>query len=289
MPRDSILIRLRQSVGARLRRISASRAPPLPAGGFVAHPSPTPRLAELSDEDLARFNVLLPWQCFTVDAAGRRVGNRAWAGKREEPQSLPDPRIELLQAQVGLTGRRVLEVGCFEGVHTIALSGRAASVLAVDSRIENVVKTIIRCHFYGQSAEVRRCDVESPSEIAALGGVDVVHHVGVLYHLVDPVAHLRHLAAITRVGIMLDTHIARPSEASAEYETGGRRYAYRRLKESGVADVFSGMYDHAKWLTRDGLVGVLRELGFVSVTVHEEREERNGLRILLFAVRASAA
>jgi tRNA (mo5U34)-methyltransferase len=257
--------------------------------GFAPLSRPTPRLAQLSDAELAHLNAMLPWQCFTVDASGRRFGDRAWAGKREDPQALPDRRIELLQSLIGLTGRRVLEVGCFEGVHTIALSERAGQVIAVDARIENVVKTLIRCHFYGQAPDVRRCDVESAADLAALGEIDVVHHVGVLYHLVDPVAHLRQLAALTRIGMMLDTHVARPGEAQAEYESGGRRYAYRRLKESGVSDVFSGMYDHAKWLTLDALVGLLGELGFASVTVHEEREERSGLRILLFARRVRDA
>jgi hypothetical protein len=157
--------------------------------GFAPLSRPTPRLAQLSDAELAQLNAMLPWQCFTVAPSGRRFGDRAWAGKRE----------------------------------------------------------------------------------------------------VDPVAHLRQLAALARVGMMLDTHVARPGEAQAEYESGRRRYAYRRLKESGVSDAFSGMYDHAKWLTLDALVGLLRELGFASVSVHEEREERNGLRILLFARRERAA
>jgi len=275
--------RLRQALGAQLRRLSARRAPALPRAGFPALAQPTPRLAQLSDAELGRLNDLLPWQCFTVDAAGRRFGDRAWAGKREEPQPLPDRRIGLLHSLIGLSGRRVLEIGCFEGVHTIALCERAGQVIAVDARVENVVKTLVRCHFY-----VRRCDVESADDLATLGEVDVVHHVGVLYHLVDPVAHLRQLAALTRVGMMLDTHVARPSEAQAEYDSGGRRYAYRKLKESGVSDAFSGMYDHAKWLTVDALVGLLRELGFASVTVHEQRDERNGLRILLFAQRSTS-
>lgn len=281
--------RLRQALGARLRNRSARRAPALPTAGFAALPQPTPRLAQLSDAELALLNDMLPWQCFTVDAAGRRFGDRAWVGKREEPQALPDRRIELLHSLIGLSGKRVLEVGCFEGVHTIALCERAGQVIAVDARVENVVKTLVRCHFYGQAPDVRRCDVESRVDLAALGEVDVVHHVGVLYHLVDPVAHLKQLAALTRVGMMLDTHVARPNEAQAEYDSGGRRYAYRKLKESGVSDAFSGMYDHAKWLTCDALVALLRELGFASVDVHEKRDERNGLRILLFAQRAAAA
>ncbi|MGH8603524.1 MAG: hypothetical protein ACREXR_12355, partial [Gammaproteobacteria bacterium] len=47
----------------------------------------------LSDENLQALNALLPWKCFTVDSKGRRFGDRAWPGKRETPQPVPDPRI----------------------------------------------------------------------------------------------------------------------------------------------------------------------------------------------------
>ena len=36
------------------------------------------------------------------------------------------------------------EVGCFEGIHTIALCQLGAEVVAVDARIENTVKRIAR-------------------------------------------------------------------------------------------------------------------------------------------------
>jgi len=281
--------RLRQTIGAMRRKWSAWRSPPLPASGYAPADFSTPRLAALSDVDLDRLNSILPWQCFTTDDAGRRFGHRAWKGKREEPQPIPDRRIELLHTRYDLSDKSVLEIGCFEGVHTAALCARAARVMAVDSRVENVIKTLVRCHYYGHAPDVRQCNVESSNELASLGDVDIVHHVGVLYHLVDPVAHLHSLAALTRVGMMLDTHVARPAEATSKYELGGRHYAYRKLEESGVSDAFSGMYDHAKWLTCDAMVSLLRELGFASVNVHEERDERNGLRILLFAQRTVTA
>src|SRR5687767_14175505 len=65
----------------------------------------------LSDEDLAALNSLLPWKCFTVDSKGRRFGNRAWPGKRETPQEVPDPRIAQLHAQYDLRDKHVLELG----------------------------------------------------------------------------------------------------------------------------------------------------------------------------------
>jgi tRNA (mo5U34)-methyltransferase len=276
-----------QKLSLRLRKASATRSA-LPARGYPPSAIAAPLLDGLDDADLARLNDLLPWQCFTVDRHGRRFGNRAWAGKREEPQAIPDRRIEMMDAWMPLRERSVLEIGCFEGVHTTAMCQRARAVLAVDARLDNVVKTMVRCAFYGCSPQVRVCDVES-AELSALGPVDLVHHVGVLYHLRDPVQHLRTLAPLVGDGMMLDTHAARDEEAREEYESGGRRYRYRRLIESGRADVFSGVHDHAKWLTCGDLERLLRELGFRSIDFREHREERNGLRVLVFADKRTPA
>ena len=54
---------------------------------------PNLTLNKLSNEELVRVNEMLPWQVFTTDSIGRRLGNYAWKGKRQDPQSLSDPRI----------------------------------------------------------------------------------------------------------------------------------------------------------------------------------------------------
>lgn len=271
-----------------VRRITAGRRrskPSLPLHGFEEQRTPAPLLDRLSDDELERLNDVLPWACFTADGRGRRVGDVAWAGKRDEPQVIPDRRGILLDERFGLADKHVLEIGCFEGVHTIGLCQRAAQVTAVDARVENVVKTIVRCAFYGWHPEVFVCDVEDGASMAQLQA-DVVHHVGVLYHLRDPVAHLLALGRVARDGVLLDTHVATPAEATESMELDGRTYAYRRYREGGVDEVFSGMYEHAKWLTLEGLVDVLGWAGFGKVDVVEERAERNGTRVLVVGGRS---
>jgi len=266
------------------RRDTPSAAPP--ADGFAPLQRPTPRLDRMTHTDLDELNRLLKWNCFTVDARGRRIGDRARAGKREEPQEIPERRTLLLDQTFGLSDKHVLEVGCFEGVHTIGLCDRAREVTAIDSRVENVVKAILRCYLYGHSPDIRRCNVEVASELADLPEVDVVHHVGVLYHLVDPVAHLERLAPKVRLGLMLDTHVATPEQASATLHSGGRDYPCHRYAESGVGEVFSGMYAHAHWLPLPTLMALLTRLGFQRTELVEERAEANGSRVLVMAQRA---
>jgi tRNA (mo5U34)-methyltransferase len=276
-----VIHRVRSAVAAARRR----RQAPLDkryAEGRV----PTPLIEALSDEDLQTLNGLLPWQCFTVDAKGRPFGRPAWQGKRVDPQLIPDPRIEQLDARFSLAGKHVLEIGCFEGVHTIALAQRAGAVSAIDSRVENVAKTIVRSAFFGLHPDVFVFDVDTP-DAPPLPGHDVCHHVGVLYHLIDPVAHLERLLPHVRQGIMLDTHIAQPGDTNAEYAVGGTTYRYRHYDEGGRADVFSGMHNHAKWLLLSDLEKILRAAGLTRIDVAEQRDERNGPRILLYAERES--
>jgi tRNA (mo5U34)-methyltransferase len=245
----------------------------------------TPYVDILSDSELDELNRILPWMCFTADVHGRRFGNPARADKRNLPQEVPDYRTPMLDQEFSLADKHVLEIGCFEGVHTTGLAMASRKVTAVDSRVENVVKAMVRTGFFGVTASIFKCDIENEQDWARLPQVDIVHHVGVLYHLRDPVAHLLKLGALARVGLMLDTHIALPEETVGSYTVGGRCFAYKHYREGGYGDPFSGMSDHAKWLTLDTVRALLGEVGFGRVRVAEERSERNGQRVLLFARR----
>lgn len=279
-------------LGARLlRRLGLGRVGrgKAPAGGFTTNLNQIRFVDDLDDTDLAELNTILDWKSFVADRQGRRFGNVAWAGKRNEPQVIPDPRILLLNEQLQLADKHVLEIGCFEGNHTVGLTRLATRVTAVDSRIANVVKTIVRCAMFGEYPAVFKCDVEArPLDVSGLQA-DVVHHVGVLYHLKDPVRHLRDLGVIARVGVMLDTHYALDADATAAYTVDGKEYRYRRYEEFGLADPFSGMHEHSKWLRLDDILGLLADAGLSDVRVLQKRNERNGPRMLVIAVRAGTA
>jgi tRNA (mo5U34)-methyltransferase len=257
-----------------------------PRAGFEAHRQAIPRVEALSDEQLAELNAILDWNCFVADSKGRRFGAPSKPGKRDKPQAIPDPRLSLLDERFGLRDKHVLEIGCFEGIHTIGLCRAAARVTAIDSRLENVVKTIVRCAFFGHHPEVFLHDVEEAAPAAAPLDCDVVHHVGVLYHLKDPVAHVARLGAIAKLGVMLDTHYAEPKDATRRYSSGGRDFSYFEYREGGHADVFAGMYDHAKWLTLEGLREACALAGFPGFEVVRTTPSRNGPRVLLFARRS---
>lgn len=277
-----VLTRLGRATRLKARHLGTS-APPLT--GFPEHRHEIPFIDPLSDEDLTELNSLLRWNAFTVDRHGRRFGGVAWEGKRDRPQAIPDRRIVLMDERFKLADKHVLEFGCFEGIHTIGLSKFAARVTAVDGRIENVVKTIVRTSLYGCYPTVFKYDVEAMPVSTDLLRADLLHHVGLLYHLADPVRHLLEIGRYIGLGMMLDTHYASDDEARLSYEVGGREYRYKLYGELGYKDVFSGLSAHSKWLRLDTIVGLLHETGFPQVEVVETRQERNGPRVLLFARR----
>ena len=255
--------------------------------GDPPSPSPIPLLDALPDDELRRLNALLPWTAFTVDSKGRRLGDQFSAEKRATPQEIPDPRIVEWDRRLGLKGKSVLEVGCFEGIHTIALCQRGAEVVAIDARVENVVKTLARCALYDVYPRVFRWDLEDPppEAVPLPDHFFGVHHVGVLYHLEDPLRHLQALAGRIERGMMLDTHVAPPHEELETYGSGGQEARCWAFREGPREDPFSGMRSSARWLAEDCLLRILGELGFGAVEVAERRAERNGPRLLVFAER----
>jgi tRNA (mo5U34)-methyltransferase len=193
----------------------------------------------------------------------------------------------LLDGLVGLSDKRVLEVGCFEGIHTVGLLLRSKGVVAVDARLENVVKTIVRCALFDLHPTVYQHDLDDPGARPGLRRTDVMHHVGVLYHLTDPIGHLRRVAPLVSHAILLDTHFASPEGALGEDVGGVRTYRFKRQPEGGRADVFSGMGRDSKWLLLSDIEELLRELGFERTLHREIRQERNGPRVLLVVRRGA--
>src|SRR5918996_5155900 len=212
----------------------------LPLNGYEKQQNGIKFVDLLKDSDLVELNNILDWNCFTLDCGGRRFGNAAWQGKRSRPEVIPDRRILLLHDRFDLATKHVLEIGCFEGIHTIGLCQYAKKVTAVDARIENVVKTMVRCGFFGCYPTVFKCNVEERPLDTALLEADVACHIGVLYHLKDPVRHLLDLSRFVRLGVLLDTHYAFEEEAQKTYEVNGRMYPYKKYREVASSVTPSG-------------------------------------------------
>ena len=272
---------LRQRWRALSSRPGSSAAP------LVGHRpgSPAPFLDALPDTQLEELNAILPWNSFVVDGRGRRFGGVPWHGKGRAAEKIPNKRTREMHDAFDLRGRTVLEVGCFEGAHTLGLCQLGAQVTAIDSRVENVVKTLVRTAWFDCHPRVFVCDVERRPLPADQLRAEYCHHVGVFYHLADPVTHLRDLGTLITRGILLDTHYAAASEATERYDVRGESFAYRRYGEFGYGDVWSGMFDHSKWLTLDTILDLLKQAGFDQILSVATRTGSQGARAAILAQR----
>lgn len=236
----------------------------------------------LSDQALADYNEALPWFSGTVLPDGRILGKvGARANKRDTVQVVPDKRIVRLDEAVDLSDKSVLEIGCFEGIHTLGLCLYCPDVTAIDVRPLNVIKTLTRLSAYGRSAKVYPLDIEGP--LGALPHFDVVFHCGVLYHLENPVSHLLSILGFCDA-IYLDTHVAEVGRNADVLVHEGRTYHGYRHTEGGWLDPFSGRASAAFWLLPADIERLLIEQGF-SCETWSERAERNGARVGLLGKR----
>jgi SAM-dependent methyltransferase len=236
--------------------------------------------AALVDEANKAFD----WHAATELPNGMMLG-RMFAHKRALPQPIPDKRIVLLDSLVGLRSKSVLEIGCFEGIHTIGLRTFTDNVTAVDVRPTNVFKALARLSLHGADARVFVADCEKLD--GSFGHFDIIFHFGVLYHLMQPVEHLH---ALSDVGdtLFLDTHVA-ASDAKLRRETiSGHEYEYAMVDEGGWTDPFSGKDALSKHLTLASLQTAITKAGFGAQRLLNYRLERNGPRVLIIASRTLA-
>jgi hypothetical protein len=156
-------------------------------------------------------------------------------------------------------------------------------------RPKNIVCTLTRLFVHEiQNVTVKLADVRFLD--AKQGHFDVLFHVGVLYHLMDPVEHLFAIRDLAE-SLVLDTHVtlADTTFARDDIHYGGKTYRAHLYREGGWADVFSGVEPASRWLDQGALVEVLHDAGYASVEVVGERLERNGPRVCIVAHRKAHA
>lgn len=224
----------------------------------------------LSDGQLAALNAALPWKTSTRDANGREVGLPGGP-----PYTIPAELVVMTDMRFGLAGKSVVEFGCLEGAHTVALAERAGSVLAVDARVDNLLKSSLRCAMYGVFPRFSLLDVEERMPPPA----EVYFHSGVLYHLQDPVIHLRRVCGLASA-LVLDTHHARVPDTGYTSADGGsyRAWVYRE----NVSGAKAGVRDFSRWIPLQTIMDILAA-SYAKVEVVSDRVERNGPRATIYA------
>ncbi len=238
----------------------------------------------LTDRELQDFQTVLDWKTGMRLPDGRALGV---PGKRGKISAGIDFRVQAVAERLRSAGKTVLEVGCCEGIHTVQLAQVCKRVVAAEVRPKNIVGTLVRLFVHGATnVQVLMRDVRELD--GRWGRFDIVFHVGVLYHLPDPVEHLFRVRGLGG-DLLLDTHYGNDDTpfGRTTVHHAGRAYAAFQVGEAGWEDQFAGVEPTSLWLHRQALLDVLRDAGYVGVEVVRDRVERNGPRITILARQPS--
>ncbi|WP_246811078.1 bifunctional 2-polyprenyl-6-hydroxyphenol methylase/3-demethylubiquinol 3-O-methyltransferase UbiG [Ensifer sp. ENS03] len=214
-----------------------------------------------------------------------------------------DGRIEWALAQFGsIEGRKLLEIGPLEGMHTYMLDRqRPARIDAVEANqlcflrclVTKQILQLNSAHFYLGDAQrwLEEQEIRYDLTIAS----------GVLYHMHEPAEFLVQLARRTD-SVFIWTHFfldevmpegdVRRLPFSGKVERRVVNDVPVRYYERGYFSANSnksfcgGMRDRHYWMHRDDILQLLRSLGFQRLEIaHEELDHSGGPCFCLFAQR----
>lgn len=160
----------------------------------------------LPDATLAEAVARLPWY-HAMDLPG---------GVRTPGHVDCRRNLEILKLPTSLAGRRVLDIGAWDGFYSFEVARRgAASVLATDWFVwrgetwgdKAAFELARRSLGFEGVVEDRLIDVMSLSP-EAVGTFDVVLFLGVLYHMKDPIGALERVSGVCRDLLVLETELA---------------------------------------------------------------------------------
>jgi tRNA (mo5U34)-methyltransferase len=188
-------------------------------------------------EDLSRFDLVRKWN-------DERAG-RGWWHSFELPDGtliqgvcdLPGLKNRIAQFPIpqDLRGKRVLDIGAWDGWFSFEMERRGAAVVAIDNWDNprfHQAKTML-----DSRVEYRQMDIYDLTP-ERLGRFEIVLFMGVLYHLKHPLLALERVCALTTEMAAVDSFILR------EEHWSGANVVERPVMEFYEADEFGGQTDN---------------------------------------------
>lgn len=178
-------------------------------------------------------------------------------------QSLEHQRWRLAQFPIAadLRGKRVLDIGAWDGWFSFEMEKRGASVVAVDST--RIARFEEAREMLKSRVEYRVQDVYSlrPQEI---GTFDIVLFLGVLYHLRHPLLALERVCALSTDIVCVESYVT-----DTVYDTNTVP-----LMEFYEATEFGGQFDNWVGPNIACLLAFCRAAGFAKVTFESVADHR---------------
>lgn len=178
----------------------------------------------------------------------------------------------------------VLDLGALEGGLSFEMAREGWNATGVEGREANFRKAQLIASYYAlPNLRFLHKDVKELTRDDD-GTFDVILCCGLLYHLDEPIAHLRQLASLLHDDglLFLDTHVA-PDEHAARFgthepslsppftfEESGHSYEGRWWAEPSAGDLRERMWsaisnERSLWLSRRSLIRALYHSGFGAI------------------------
>lgn len=159
-----------------------------------------------------------------------------------------------------LTGKRVLDIGCWDGFYSFEAERLGAEVVSVDCwRPE---KFFVAHNALKSKAEFYELSVYEVTK-ETLGSFDVVFFLGVLYHVKHPLLALEQVCEVTRDFAVIETH-----QIDNLFNTNHPVMEFYEMDELG------GQYDNWWGPNTECLIQMARTAGFVRVEVLRRQDTR---------------
>jgi tRNA (mo5U34)-methyltransferase len=155
-----------------------------------------------------------------------------------------------------LTGKRVLDIGAWDGFFTFELEKRGAEVVAIDCW-DNARFRLMR-ELLGSHADYRILDVYDLSP-ANVGRFDIVVFFGVLYHLKHPLLALERVCALSTDLVAVDSFVVKETQDLTT------ELARKPAMEFYETDEMGGMTDNWSGPNASCLAAMCRAAGFARV------------------------
>ncbi len=169
-------------------------------------------------------------------------------------------RIARFPIPEDLRGKRVLDVGAWDGWFSFEMERRGAEVVAVDC--VDMEKFRIAHELLGSKVEYRVLDVDELCP-ATVGRFDIVLFFGVLYHLRHPLLSLERVCQLTREMALVESFVTDDG-----FEPGPNRMEFYETDELG------GQTDNWYGPSTACLLALCRSAGFARVELGEVVKQR---------------
>jgi tRNA (mo5U34)-methyltransferase len=168
--------------------------------------------------------------------------------------------FQMLDLPSNLEGKKLLDIGCWDGFYAFEAERRGASVVATDSWTPANFHEARRA--LNSSVEFYELSVYETTR-ERLGSFDIVLFLGVLYHLRHPLLALQRVCELTRDVAIIESH--------AIDNLAGTLHPIMEFYETNE---LGGQYDNWWGPTVTCLEAMIRSAGFVRSTVLKREPSR---------------